>query len=57
VQEWKRSSFVMCHQISKNQSLVVEGREGRVFAGADPADPTRIRAVPIPEDVRVLCSD
>jgi 4-hydroxybenzoyl-CoA thioesterase len=57
VQEWKRSSFIMCHQISKNESLVVEGREVRVFAGADPADPKRIRAVPIPDDVRALCSD
>ncbi len=55
--EWKRSSFVMSHQIRKNGATMVEGREVRVFAGADPLDPARIRAVPIPDDVRRLCAD
>jgi 4-hydroxybenzoyl-CoA thioesterase len=57
VEEWKRSSFVMAHRISKDGEVVVEGREVRVFAGPDPADLKRIRAVPIPEDVRRLCTE
>jgi len=31
--------------------LAVEGRETRVWAGRDPADPSRMKAKAIPEDV------
>jgi 4-hydroxybenzoyl-CoA thioesterase len=55
-EEWKRSSFIMAHEIRKGGVLVVQGREVRVFAGADPDDPARIRAVPIPKDVLRMCA-
>src|SRR5450830_264732 len=36
--------------------LLSEGRDTRVFAIRHPEDPARIKAIPIPEDIRELCS-
>lgn len=51
VAELKRSSFRVRHRLTNGGRLAVEGEETRVWAGRDPADPARLRAKPIPEEV------
>jgi 4-hydroxybenzoyl-CoA thioesterase len=51
VSEFRRSSFDVDHQLMVRGELAVEGRETRVWAGRDPANPSQIKAQPIPADV------
>jgi 4-hydroxybenzoyl-CoA thioesterase len=55
VAEWRGKSFVMDHVIRRGDTVLVEGREVRVFARRHPDDPARIQAVPAPADIRRLC--
>jgi len=52
VTEFRRSSFDVAHHLTVGGTLAVEGRETRVWAGRDKADPSVIKARPIPDDVR-----
>jgi 4-hydroxybenzoyl-CoA thioesterase len=45
------SSFKVEHKLTKNGELAVEGFETRVWIVADPDDPSRMRAEPIPREV------
>lgn len=47
----RRSSFEVVHRLAVGGVLAVEGHETRVWAGRDAAEPSLIRAKPIPEDV------
>ncbi len=38
------------------EDLICEGREVRAFVKRDEHDPDRLRAIPVPDDIRVLCS-
>lgn len=49
--EWRKSSFKVRHQLFKGDELAVEGTETRVWAGIDPADPSRLKSRPIPPAV------
>jgi 4-hydroxybenzoyl-CoA thioesterase len=51
VSEFRRSSFDVDHKLTVRGELAVEGRETRVWAGRDPANPAAIKAQPIPADV------
>jgi 4-hydroxybenzoyl-CoA thioesterase len=51
VSEFRRSSFDVEHQILAGGALAVEGKETRVWAARDPADPSKIRSQPIPPKV------
>ena len=53
---WRRRNFVMQHSIRRDATLLVEGREVRVFARRHPDDPHRIQAVTTPADIRALCT-
>jgi 4-hydroxybenzoyl-CoA thioesterase len=46
-----RSSFKIEHRLTHEGALAVEGAETRVWAGRDPADPSRIRSLPLPEQL------
>ncbi len=52
VTEWRRSSFSLEHKIFKGDALALEGAETRVWAGADPAKPGKIKGYPIPDAVK-----
>ena len=52
LEEWRDKSFVIKHELRRDGELLAEGREIRVFAKRDPADPSRIKAVPAPEQIR-----
>lgn len=45
------SSFDIHHRILKTGDLHLEGFETRVWVGKDPADPEKIKAKPIPDDL------
>ncbi len=51
VTEFRRSSFDILHKLTKGGELCVECTETRVWAGRDPADAEKIKAVAIPESV------
>ena len=51
VSEFRRSSFDVAHRLSIGGELAVEGRETRVWAIRDPANPSQIKAEPIPAHV------
>jgi len=53
--EWRDKVFIHQHQIRRDGDLLCEGTETRAFCIRDPKDPTRIRAVPVPADIRALC--
>ena len=56
VEHWGRKSFVVRQIVRRDETVLCMGREVRIFAVQDPDDPLRIKAVPIPEDIRALCS-
>jgi 4-hydroxybenzoyl-CoA thioesterase len=51
VTEFRRSSFDVVHTLTVRGATAVEGRETRVWAGRDPADPDKIKSKPIPPEV------
>ena len=51
-----RSSLSVQHHIYKGDTLAADGLEKRVWAGPHPDDPSRMRAVPLPDDVRARLS-
>jgi len=61
VQEWRAKVIVQNHRITRARpdgldDLICEGREVRAFVKRDEHDPDRLRAIPVPEDIRLLCS-
>ena len=55
IAEWRSKSFVLRHLIRRGATLLVEGREIRIFARRHPGDPKRIQAVAAPADIRRAC--
>ncbi|MEO8079072.1 MAG: acyl-CoA thioesterase [Caldimonas sp.] len=60
VKEWRTKTFTQLHRVTRASAsgaaeLICEGTEVRAFVRRDPADPDRLRAMPIPEDIRALC--
>jgi 4-hydroxybenzoyl-CoA thioesterase len=51
VKEFRSSRFDVDHQLMVRGALAVEGRETRVWATGDAADPLRIKVLPVPEEV------
>ncbi len=47
-----RSSFGIRHALFDGETLAAEGEETRVWTRRDPEDPKRLRAAPIPDEVR-----
>jgi 4-hydroxybenzoyl-CoA thioesterase len=61
VEEWRAKVIVQVHRVTRACSegepeLICEGREVRAFVKRDADDPDRLRAIPVPEDIRLLCS-
>jgi 4-hydroxybenzoyl-CoA thioesterase len=52
VTEWKRSSFVIKHQLFRGTDLAVEGQETRVWTKYDEENPGRLKSMPIPDEVK-----
>lgn len=54
VSEWKAKTFRIAHQVRRAETVLADGFELRIFARPDPGNPSRFRAVPIPEDFRLM---
>ena len=55
VEEWAVKTFRQRHVIRRGDTVLCEGTEVRAFCIRDANDPERIRAIPIPEDLKALC--
>ena len=55
VEHWEAKTFRHRHQVFLGDELMCEGTEVRAFITRDPANPDRIKAIPIPEDIKAMC--
>ena len=55
VAEWRAKVFVQLHRVTRDGALICKGREVCAFVRRDPAEPGRLRAVAVPDDIRALC--
>ena len=55
VQEWRDKVFVHKHVVMRGDELLCEGSETRVFCVRVPGEPDRIKAIPVPEDIKAMC--
>jgi len=53
--EWNAKTFRHRHLVKRGEDLICEGHELRAFVRRDAQDPDRLRAMPIPEDIKALC--
>lgn len=61
VVEWREKSFVQRHRVARTNKdgsldLIMECDEVRIFAARREGTDTGIRAIPIPADIKALCS-
>ena len=56
IQEWRGKAFIQRHIIKRGETLICEGTETRAFCIRHPDNANRIKAVPVPEDIKALCS-
>jgi 4-hydroxybenzoyl-CoA thioesterase len=56
IQEWRDKVFIQKHRIMRADTLLCEGLETRAFCIKHPDNPDRIKAIPIPADIKALCS-
>ena len=56
VTEWREKVLIHRHVVQRGDTVLCEGTETRAFCMRDPANPDRIKAIPIPEDIRAKCS-
>ena len=56
VEAWMAKTFRHRHRVLRGDTLWCEGTEVRAFCIRDPADPDRIRAIPVPADIQALCT-
>lgn len=54
--EWRNKVFIHQHVVKRGDEVLCEGTETRAFVVHPPEDPDRIKAIPIPEDIKALCS-
>jgi 4-hydroxybenzoyl-CoA thioesterase len=52
LEEFGVSSFAVRHRVTKSGAPALEGFEKRVWATRDPDAPSRLRAAPVPAEVR-----
>ncbi len=55
VEEWRNKVFIQKHTITRGDDVLCESRETRAFCVRDPNDRSRVRAIPIPEDILERC--
>jgi 4-hydroxybenzoyl-CoA thioesterase len=56
VEEWRSKVFVHRHVVMRGDDLLCEGTEVRAFVIHPPEAPDRIKAIPVPQDIRDKCS-
>jgi 4-hydroxybenzoyl-CoA thioesterase len=56
VEEWRDKVFRHRHLVKRGDELLCEGTEIRAFCVRLPENPDRIKSIPVPEDIKALCS-
>ena len=56
VEHWAAKTFRHRHQVMRGDALICEGTEVRAFCIRDPQQAERIKAIPVPEDIRAACT-
>ena len=56
IEEWNAKTFRHRHVVRRDGVVLNEGTEVRAFVVRDPANPERIKAIPVPEDIKALCA-
>lgn len=56
VEEWRDKVFIQKHVIRRGEDMICEGRETRAFCIRHPDKPERMKAIPVPQDIRRQCS-
>ena len=54
--EWRAKVFIQKHVVMRGDVILCEGVETRAFVIHPPEAPDRIKAIPVPEDIKALCS-
>jgi 4-hydroxybenzoyl-CoA thioesterase len=52
VTEWRDKAFLLSHRFTRGDTLLLEGKETRIFVVLHPDDPKRFKSIPIPAEVR-----
>jgi 4-hydroxybenzoyl-CoA thioesterase len=55
VEDWQAKTFRQRHVVKRGDTVLCEGTEVRAFCIRDEAEGGRIRAIPVPEDLKALC--
>ena len=56
VTEWREKVFMHKHVVMRGDDVLCEGSETRAFVIHPPEAPDRIKAIPVPEDIKALCT-
>jgi len=56
IHEWREKVVIQKHVVMRGDTVLCEGFETRAFCIKHPDDPDRIKAVPVPADIKALCS-
>jgi 4-hydroxybenzoyl-CoA thioesterase len=56
VEEWREKTYVHRHIVKRGEDVLCEGTEIRAFCVRVPGDEYRIKAIPVPADIKTLCS-
>ena len=56
VTEWRDKVFKHRHVVMRGDTVLCEGTEVRAFVIHPPEAPDRIKSIPVPEDIKVLCT-
>jgi len=55
IAEWREKVVIQKHVVMRGDTVLCEGTEVRAFCIKHPDDPDRIKAIPVPEDIKALC--
>ena len=56
VEEWRNKVFIQKHRVMRSDDLICEGHETRAFCIRQSDNPERIKSIPVPENIKALCS-
>jgi 4-hydroxybenzoyl-CoA thioesterase len=56
VEHWAAKTFRHRHVVRRGDTVLCEGTEVRAFCIRDPQNPDRIKAIPVPEDIKAACT-
>lgn len=55
IDEWRGKAFIQKHVVTRGDDLICESAETRIFCVRHPEERGRIRAIPVPDEIRRAC--